>query len=409
MFINLKNLISIDVSGWNTFNMNSLTGTFSGCTSLNKIVGLDTWDVSNVTLMSRTFNDCSSLTNLDGISNWNVSSVFNLENAFKGCESLNSLNVSNWETSKVRFLGHTFYGLSLQTIDLSDWNVSNVTTMSNMFVNADNFILLNAKNWDTSKVTNNLKMFYRAATNYGDRKLLVITKDKKLKEYDYESDNRIPSGPIFKANGGKFSGNEVEKQAPIFVIEGFDDNDINKALEEEKNSMEIPTYVGYTFVNWVKTPYDKPNDILEVWDKLNAEYIVEWIINSYTLTYDMQDGNTQNEQVEFDSVIQKPKDPVRNGYTFGGWYKEADCQNAWDFTSGKMPAGNMTLYAKWNINSYNVTFDSQEGSSVPGGTVNFDELVVKPQDPTREGYTFGGWYTDTNYITAWNFDSNKMP
>ena len=81
----------------------------------------------------------------------------------------------------------------------------------------------------------------------------------------------------------------------------------------------------------------------------------------------------------------------------------------WNFDSDKMPSKDITLYAKWNINSYNVNFDSQGGSVVAPESVEFEGLVTKPQDPTREGYTFGGWYTDDTFTTMWNFDSDKMP
>ena len=74
-----------------------------------------------------------------------------------------------------------------------------------------------------------------------------------------------------------------------------------------------------------------------------------------------------------------------------------------------MPAKDITLYAKWTINSYQANFDSQGGSAVAPERVDFEGLINKPKDPTREGYTFGGWYTDNTFATEWNFDNDKMP
>ena len=55
-----------------------------------------------------------------------------------------------------------------------------------------------------------------------------------------------------------------------------------------------------------------------------------------------------------------------------------------------------------------VTFDSMGGSEVPPQTVRYGEKVVKPEDPTREGYNFTGWYTDLDRTNKWNFDKNTV-
>ncbi|MBS6025918.1 MAG: DUF5011 domain-containing protein, partial [Paeniclostridium sordellii] len=64
---------------------------------------------------------------------------------------------------------------------------------------------------------------------------------------------------------------------------------------------------------------------------------------------------------------------------------------------------------KWNVNNYNVTYDSNGGTSVPQESVEYNAKVSKPTDPTKEGYTFAGWYTDETFKTEWNFDTDKMP
>ena len=57
------------------------------------------------------------------------------------------------------------------------------------------------------------------------------------------------------------------------------------------------------------------------------------------------------------------------------------------------------------ISSYTVTFDSQGGSKIDSIRVNRNETVSKPADPTREGYTFGGWYTDKECTQAYDFSA----
>lgn len=54
---------------------------------------------------------------------------------------------------------------------------------------------------------------------------------------------------------------------------------------------------------------------------------------------------------------------------------------------------------------YKVTFDSNGGSSVSSQTVEKGETAKKPTDPTRDGYTFGGWYIDINSDNEYNFST----
>ena len=56
-------------------------------------------------------------------------------------------------------------------------------------------------------------------------------------------------------------------------------------------------------------------------------------------------------------------------------------------------AGNLTLYAQWSLNTYNLTFDTQGGSAVTATTFDVENSVAAPSDPTRDGYTFAGWAT----------------
>ena len=57
---------------------------------------------------------------------------------------------------------------------------------------------------------------------------------------------------------------------------------------------------------------------------------------------------------------------------------------------------------------FKVTFESQGGSIVPAQYVENGGKVTRPTDPTKEGYTFGGWYTDASYLTQWNFGTNTV-
>lgn len=125
----------------------------------------------------------------------------------------------------------------------------------------------------------------------------------------------------------------------------------------------------------------------------------------YTVTFVYNDGVTSNASVRVTDgeTVEKPADPTRSGYVFGGWYSNAGLTTAYDFSSAV--TGNLTLYAKWD-SSYTVTFVYNDGATADS-TVGVTEggTLEKPSDPTRDGYLFGGWYTDEALTTAYDFTS----
>ena len=69
--------------------------------------------------------------------------------------------------------------------------------------------------------------------------------------------------------------------------------------------------------------------------------------DTYTVTFDSQGGSIVGSQVVgYGGLVTEPTDPTKEGYTFGGWYTESGCTNAWDFATDTVTSG-MTLYAKW--------------------------------------------------------------
>jgi len=117
---------------------------------------------------------------------------------------------------------------------------------------------------------------------------------------------------------------------------------------------------------------------------------------NYTATFKNYDGSTIGTQTVISgNKIAAPMAPARTGYTFGGWYKEAECQNKWDFANNTVTSA-VTLYAKWTINSYTVTFKDYDGKTIGDvQTVNYGENAAAPVAPKRTGYVFAGW--DKNY------------
>ena len=137
-----------------------------------------------------------------------------------------------------------------------------------------------------------------------------------------------------------------------------------------------PTREGYTFIGWdMEIPTTMPAE--------NITVTAKWKVNSYTITFDTAGGSeiapiTQ----DYGTAITAPADPTREGYTFIGWDMEIP---------ETMPAENMTITAKWKVNSYTITFDTAGGSEIAPITQDYGTAIAAPADPTREGYTFIGW------------------
>jgi uncharacterized protein (TIGR02145 family)/uncharacterized repeat protein (TIGR02543 family) len=131
----------------------------------------------------------------------------------------------------------------------------------------------------------------------------------------------------------------------------------------------------------------------------------KWTLNTYTVTFNSQNGSAVNSQnIALGGKATSPANPTRTGYTFGGWYKEDTYTTQWNFDTDVVTYA-ITLYAKW---THTVTFNSQRGSGVSSQSIEHGGKVTEPADPTRTGYTFGGWYKEAACANAWNFASDVV-
>ena len=107
----------------------------------------------------------------------------------------------------------------------------------------------------------------------------------------------------------------------------------------------------------------------------------------FTITFNPNyDGGASNSQsVNEGQTVSKPIDPTREGFIFGGWFIEAECENEFDFTAPV--TASVTLYAKWtadNADLITVTFDlGYEGAENIVRQIEKNSKAPKPADPTR--------------------------
>ena len=145
------------------------------------------------------------------------------------------------------------------------------------------------------------------------------------------------------------------------------------------------TRTGYTFKGWYDNEGLTGNPVTAIsnTETGNKEYWAKWEINQYTITFDTAGGSAvASITQDYGTPITAPADPTREGYTFTGWDRDIPAT---------MPAENMTVTAKWKVNQYTITFDTNGGSEITPITQDYGTAIAAPADPTREGYTFIGW------------------
>ena len=178
MFEGCSSLTSLDLSGWDTSAVTTMDRLFFGCSALTEIKGIEQLNTSAVSGFSGAFYKCSSLKSLD-LSGWDTRKADRMDNLFSGCSALTEIKgIEQFNTSAVTDMGSLFgWCSSLTSLDLSGWDVAQVTSMGDnflhagvpgltrgMFAGCSSLTSLNLAGWDTSSLLNMSSMFYYCST-----------------------------------------------------------------------------------------------------------------------------------------------------------------------------------------------------------------------------------------------------
>lgn len=134
---------------------------------------------------------------------------------------------------------------------------------------------------------------------------------------------------------------------------------------------------------------------------------------TYTVTFDALGGShiAAIKDIKQGKKISQPVSPSRKGYTFTGWFIDAKCTKPFDFTKDTIKA-DMTLYAGWKkveeTITYNVIFNTLGGNYIPNQSIEEGQKVLVPTVPSKEGYTFTGWYSDKECSQLWDFNASTI-
>lgn len=178
-------------------------------------------------------------------------------------------------------------------------------------------------------------------------------------------------------------------------------NAVVKYTIEDTVTLLNPSKTGYTFVGW----FTDDKFTSSVVTKLENEhgdktFYANYQINQYTISFNTN-GGTEVEAItqNYQTSVTAPSAPAKNGYKFEGWYSDSALKNKYTFTT--MPASDVTLYAKWSLETYNITYNLVGGTNNKNNPSSFtiQSADITLQAPTKTGYNFVGWYSDSEYNT----------
>lgn len=192
--------------------------------------------------------------------------------------------------------------------------------------------------------------------------------------------------------------------------------EINTNIENIENDTETFVRTGYDFAGW-NTSADGSGtsyaDGASLTIKEDLNLYAQWTVQSCTISFDANSGSGIMASQSF-SFTDLPKTLTSNaftreGHTFTGWNTSADgmgtaYSDGETITDKNWAAGNITLYAQWQINTYSVTFNSNGGNDVDSQTVNWGDCATSPTSE-KTGYNLEGWYTDSALTNKFNFDT----
>jgi uncharacterized repeat protein (TIGR02543 family) len=167
-----------------------------------------------------------------------------------------------------------------------------------------------------------------------------------------------------------------------------------------------PIKDGFSFTGWFLDASLIDDDLPTTMPSQDVTFHAGWKTNVYDIYFHIGHGVSMNNlSYDFNQTIDAIPTPSVEGYTFQGWFLNDSLTIP--FNIDIMPAGDIELFAKWAINSYTLTFDTNGGNSINAMDVTYADGMVLPNDPVKEGYTFVAWYTDASFTTP--YEPQTMP
>ncbi len=195
----------------------------------------------------------------------------------------------------------------------------------------------------------------------------------------------------------------IDITVTFFIYEGKFNTETVKYNQTAKVP-NTPERAGYTFKEWKLEgeTYDFETPVRE-----DITLKADWEINLYKVTFNTFGGSLVDfKETQYNTTILEPLKPTKTGHEFVGWFKDAGLNEAWNFTEDRV-LSNITLYAKWKLNSYRIQFVTG-AEMIPAINQEFGTVLTEPKAPALEGHEFAGWYLDSAHTKPYIFP-DTMP
>ncbi|EDN9402993.1 InlB B-repeat-containing protein [Listeria monocytogenes] len=375
-------------------NLSSLYVYFNEITDISVISKL--YNLKHVYLDENQINDISALSNLTNLTELSLGSTQISDiSALSNLTNLTALSLSDNQLNNLDALS----GLqNLKLLNLKKTQTSDISALSGL-TNLDNLYLGYNQISDISTLSGlkNLENLYLEHNQIRDiSPLSSLTKLTGLSLFKQE----IMNDPIMYNPAITISNDIKDVSGSLIAPATISDNGTYTNPNITWNLSSYLNEVSYTFRQTVTVGNATDDFYGTVRQPLQA------IPVDYTATFDVN-GTETKESVETGDFLTEPAEPTKEGYTFIGWYDAKTGGNKWDFSTDKMPAEDMTLYAQFSINDYTATFDVDGKKTTE--LVNYQSMLLAPAEPKKVGYTFTGWYDAKTGGNKWDFATGKMP
>lgn len=198
-----------------------------------------------------------------------------------------------------------------------------------------------------------------------------------------------------------------------FVGNGATSGTMSTITGNYKTGLALPANAfkrkGCSFKYWKDengVTYKNKADLAELSKSTTKKLITltaQWKYVDYSITYVMNGGtnNSKNPATyKYTTSTITLQKPTKRGYDFAGWFSDSACTKKVTQIA-KNSTGNKTLYAKWKVHMFSITYVLNSGTNNSSNLTKYkvSQATFQLLDPTRKGYTFRGWYTDTTYKT----------
>ena len=179
-------------------------------------------------------------------------------------------------------------------------------------------------------------------------------------------------------SGGAFTGPVVNRGT---ITNGTFDGEVTN-----ESGRSFGVISGGTFNGKVTNKNDISDSPEETPAKISGGTFNGEVMGACTVTFLSDGEHTAPPQIRANAPAAQPDNPTKEGHTFIGWYNG---ESEWDFET-PVTTG-LILTAKWQVNQYTITLPPENGGEDIVITQDYGTAITAPANPTKTGYTFAGW------------------